>query len=341
MRHATSKNSNSRRGPQAPPKAPVYAALDLGTHNCRLLVAKPNGAGFRVVDSFSRIVRLGEGLSASGNLTCNAIDRTIGALKVCAEKINANGVIETRNVATEACRQAGNGDEFLQMVKAQTGLTLETISPDEEARLTLEGCYSLLDPKIPYAVIFDIGGGSTELMWVKQEPHNSTRGGTTMIDAISVPSGVVSLAEQFGSGVIGQSAFAEIGSYFADALNAFDERHEISREIKNGNVQMLGTSGTVTTLGAVHLDLPRYDRSKVDGLDLGCENIANISTRLADMGCADRAKHPCIGRERADLLVMGCAVLNAICKRWPLENIRVADRGIREGLLNHMINQNT
>ena len=162
-----------------------------------------------------------------------------------------------------------------------------------------------------------------------------------MIDAISVPSGVVSLAEQFGSGAIGQSAFAEIGSHFADELNAFDERHDISREIKNGNVQMLGTSGTVTTLGAVHLDLPRYDRSKVDGLNLGCENIASISTRLADMDCADRAKHPCIGRERADLVVMGCAVLSAICKRWPVGNIKVADRGIREGLLNRMINQDT
>ena len=290
-----------------------------------------------MVDSFSRIVRLGEGLTASGNLGGNAIDRTIGALRVCADKITANGVIETRNVVTEACRQAGNGDEFLQKVKAETGLTLETISSDEEARLTLEGCYSLLDSKIPYAVVFDIGGGSTELMWVKQDPQ----GGTTMIDAISVPSGVVSLAEQFGSGAIGQSAFAEIGSHFADELNAFDERHDISREIKNGNVQMLGTSGTVTTLGAVHLDLPRYDRSKVDGLNLGSENIASISTRLADMDCADRAKHPCIGRERADLVVMGCAVLSAICKRWPVGNIKVADRGIREGLLNRMINQDT
>lgn len=330
MQHATSKKSRNRRGP---PK-PAYAALDLGTHNCRLLVARPDGAEFRVVDSFSRIVRLGEGLTATGNLSGNAIDRTIGALKVCADKINYNGVIETRNVATEACRQANNGDEFLEKVKAETGLTLETISSDEEAQLTLEGCYSLLDPNIPYAVVFDIGGGSTEIMWVKQEPNNRT----TMIDAISVPSGVVSLSEQFASDVLGQTVFAEIGAHFADKLDAFDERHGISREIKNNRVQMLGTSGTVTTLGAIHLDLPRYDRSKVDGLNLECDNIANISTRLADMNCADRAKHPCIGRERADLVIMGCAILSAICKRWPVGNIKVADRGIREGLLNRMIN---
>jgi exopolyphosphatase / guanosine-5'-triphosphate,3'-diphosphate pyrophosphatase len=332
VRHAASNQPGSRRGPLEP----AYAALDLGTHNCRLLVASACGNSFKVIDSFSRIVRLGEGLGASGDLSCEAVNRTIGALKVCANKIKSNGVIKSRSVATEACRQANNGTRFLGRVKAETGLHLETISSSEEAQLTLEGCMNLIDRQIQNAVVFDIGGGSTEIMWVQVRKDGTPQ----MIDTISIPSGVVSLCEEFGSDAIGQSEFTEIGSHFIDALDAFDERNKISQHIENDQVQMLGTSGTVTTLGAIYLNLPRYDRSKVDGLNLGCENIASISAQLANMDCLDRAKHPCIGQGRADLVVMGCAVLSTICKRWPVGSIRVADRGIREGLLNRMINQN-
>lgn len=331
MRHVTSNQQGSRRGPLEP----TYAALDLGTHNCRLLIASPSGRNFKVVDSFSQIVRLGEGLGASGDLSCEAVDRTIGALKVCANKIKSNGVVESRSVATEACRQAHNGARFLGLVKDRTGLQLEIISPSEEALLTLEGCMNLIERQIPYTIVFDIGGGSTEIMWVKVRKEAPPQ----MIDTISIPSGVVSLCEEFGSDAIGQSAFLEIGSHFIDALDVFDERNEISQHIENDQVQMLGTSGTVTTLGAIYLNLPRYDRSKVDGLNLGCENISDISAQLANMDCLDRAKHPCIGQGRADLVVMGCAVLSTICQRWPVGTIRVADRGIREGLLNRMINQ--
>jgi exopolyphosphatase/guanosine-5'-triphosphate,3'-diphosphate pyrophosphatase len=250
--------------------------------------------------------------------------------------MKSNGVIESRNVATEACRQANNVTKFLGRVKLETGLHLETISPCEEAQLTLEGCINLINSQIPYAVIFDIGGGSTEIMWVRVRKDGSPQ----MIDTLSIPLGVVSLCEKFGSTAIGQTIFSEIGSHFIDALDAFDEQNKISQYIKNNQVQMLGTSGTVTTLGAIYLNLPRYDRSKIDGLNLGCEKIFSIITQLANMDCLARAEHPCIGKGRAELIVMGCAVLSTIFKRWPLGTIKVADRGIREGLLNRMINQN-
>lgn len=314
----------------------VYAALDLGTNNCRMLVARPQGRrGFRVIDAFSRITRLGEGVAASGRLSNEAMARTVAALRACADKMARNRVTHARLVATEACRRAANHAEFAARVAEETGLTLDIISAHEEAGLALDGCASLMEPGVPWALVFDIGGGSTELVWVK------TEGGRREVQGVqSLPIGVVTLAEDSGDRLNTAEGYAEAVAAIQTRLAGFEQQHGIARLLGAGRVQMLGTSGTVTTLAALHLDLERYERSLVDGLDLHFEHIAGVTRRLAGMSTADRARHPCIGPERADLVLAGCAILEAMCRLWPLTSLRVADRGVREGLLLAMMAEN-
>ncbi len=331
MRHSADRCGTDRYlRRKRPPVSPLaYAAVDLGTNNCRMLVARPSARGFRVVDSFSRIVRLGEGLASSGRLAEAAIERTVDALRVCAGKMRNRSVRRSRNVATEACRRARNRQVLLDRVEAETGLVLEIISPAEEARLTLAGCASLLDGRSPFVLVFDIGGGSIEATWVTQDGT----GPPGVLGVLSLSFGVVDLAEEYGCENVEPDRYARLVDCVDAELGAFDGEFGIAREIARGRVQMLGTSGTVTTLGALYLDLPRYDRARVDGLDMDFEGIASTSATLARMDRETRAANNCIGRGRADLVVMGCAVLDAICRRWPVGRLRVADRGIREGLL--------
>ena len=319
--------SRHRGGPGATDG--VFAALDLGTNNCRLLVARPRDDGFRIIDAFSRIVRLGEGLGQNGTLNEQAMSRTIDALKVCAQKIDRRGVTRARNVATEACRRASNCRDFLGRVEAETGLVLEIISSREEAELALAGCAPLLDPGRPYALMFDIGGGSTEVLWLKLGQGRALE----LIDWISLPYGVVGLAERHGPDEALTQWYAETTDEVAALLAPLEARHDIAQRIAQGEVQMLGSSGTVTTLAGVHLKLPRYDRAYVDGTYLMFEDIDRVSRHLAGLTGPERAEVACIGRERGDLVVAGCAILNAICRTWPVGRLRVADRGVREGIL--------
>lgn len=317
---------------QQPPKSNesmAYAAIDLGTNNCRMLVAQPSHNGFKVIDSFSRIVRLGEGVSANGRLNENAIERTISALGVCKSKMRRAGVKKARCVTTEACRRADNSGDFLNRVHAELGIELEAISAKEEAELTLMGCAPLLAEVRPHALVFDIGGGSTEAVWIDMNASN----GPKAIDMVSLPHGVVTLSEDYPDGTGTDGAFEEIVSRIDEGLAAFDERNEISSAINKGMVQMLGTSGTVTTLGALHLELPRYDRSKIDGLVLSFEDINKTISMIDNMSVENRMKHPCIGAKRGDLMMSGCAILEAVTRRWSAGKLIVADRGIREGIL--------
>lgn len=307
----------------------MLAALDLGTNNCRLLVARPNGGGFRVVDAFSRIVRLGEGLTASGRLSEAAMGRTVAALRICADKMRRRGVTHARSVATEACRRADNCDEFLDRVRDETGLSIEIISTQEEAALAFNGCAPLLRGHRARALVFDIGGGSTELGWLTLAPGRSL----CLEGWMSVPLGVVNLTERYGGDCFTAETYEAMVAEVAAHLRPFEAAHGIARETAAGAVQMLGTSGTVTTLAGVHLGLARYDRSVVDGCYLDFATIRSISRSLAAMDCARRAGSPCIGPERADLVVAGCAILEAICAQWPVGQLRVADRGVREGIL--------
>ena len=315
--------------------SPTYAALDLGTNNCRLLVARRAGSGFRIIDAFSRIVRLGEGLAASGVLSEAAMGRTIEALGVCAGKMARRRVTLARSVATEACRRAGNCEEFLGRVRAETGIPIEIISSDEEARLVVAGCAPLLDRRTQFAIVFDIGGGSTELAWLRL-PRNP-RYRPQILDYVSLPYGVVTLSDRHGGHVVTAEAYQTMVHELRAAIAPFEARHRIARRIARRQVQMLGSSGTVTTLAGIHLNLPRYNRAAVDGTSLTFAEIEAVSHRLLAMDYAARMAHPCIGPERADLVLAGCAILEAICADWPVGRVRVADRGLREGILHGLV----
>jgi exopolyphosphatase/guanosine-5'-triphosphate,3'-diphosphate pyrophosphatase len=310
----------------------TYGAIDLGTNNCRLLIARPTEGGFTVIDAFSRIVRLGEGLSRTGELSEEAMDRAVTALGVCADKLKRRNVSLSRSVATEACRRAKNGREFAERVYNQTGIALDIIEPHEEARLAVLGCHKLLEPGDGPALIFDIGGGSTELVLVDQEE------GTPRIRAWwSAPWGVVSLTESEGREALeGPDRLKAYGRMRERARRAFANFAIMLPESKEG-IRLLGTSGTVTTLASVHLALPAYDRRAVDGLHVPIEAMQKISAMIASMDYDERSSLPCIGSERADLVVAGCAILEAIMEIWPAQNLGVADRGIREGILRSLM----
>lgn len=320
--------------------AHVFAALDLGTNNCRLLVARPQRHGFRVIDAFSRIVRLGEGVHGNGILSEAAIGRTIEALKVCADKMSRRRVSRSRLVATEACRKAANCAEFLDRVHMETGLHLDIISTAEEARLALAGSAPLLDARHSHGIVFDIGGGSTEIMWVAI----NASGQPELLAWTSLPCGVVNLAERWGGVDIPPETYEGMVAEVGRMLEPFDRAHAISERFFAGgdksarHVQMLGTSGTVTTIAGVLLDLPRYDRNRVDGCWLEGGAVQEASRRLAAMSVEERGQHPCVGPDRADLVVAGCAIFEAIHRRWRAGRIRVADRGVREGVLYGLMN---
>lgn len=309
--------------------APLYSALDLGTNNCRLLIAKPDGDSFRVVDAFSRVVRLGEGVMENGAMSEEAMGRTIDALKVCASKIARRRVSLSRHVATQACRIASNCSTFVDRVHEETGLALDIISPAEEARLAVLGCQTLLRRAAEDAIVFDIGGGSTEVIHVRKSPDDEVTIGAW----VSLPYGVVNLSEEYGTGAIGCGLYDQMVSQVGEALKAFRDQCPPDLGQDQDHFQLLGTSGTVTTLASVQLGLERYDRNVVDGSWLDCVQTQAISRQLAELSIDERATWPCIGTERADLVVAGCAILDAILAHWPVERLRVADRGIREGIL--------
>jgi exopolyphosphatase/guanosine-5'-triphosphate,3'-diphosphate pyrophosphatase len=312
-----------------------YAAIDLGTNNCRLLIARPAGENFVVIDAFSRVVRLGEGLAQTGRLSDDAMDRAVGALTVCADKLRRRNVHLARSVATEACRRASNGEAFIERVRRETGIVLDIITAQEEARLAVLGCHILLEDGIGPAMIFDIGGGSTELVLI--EPGGPV---PRILDWHSVPWGVVSLTETVGAEQAGESEEARAGRYAEMrrlVSESFAEFAARSQDHICPDLRLLGTSGTVTTLASVHLELPQYDRRAVDGLIVPSDDMRDISTRLSTMSESERQKLPCIGADRANLVVAGCAILESILDIWPAPRLGVADRGIREGILRSMM----
>lgn len=303
-----------------------YAAIDLGTNNCRLLIARPDGDGFRVIDAYSRIVRLGEGVGGSRQLGEAAMARTIEALKVCADKIARHHCWDVRCVATAACRSADNGPAFVERVKRETGLRLEIIDAAEEAALALAGCKSLLRGRPEPTLVFDIGGGSTELALAEPAGEADHQ----LVRYASYPIGVVNFAERFGGVDVDEETYRRMVSASEDAISEFQRE---SQSLVDGPVRLLGTSGTVTTLAGVFLDLVRYDRTAVDGLTMPSSRMTEISEHLRRLTLQERAAHPCVGSGRADLVVGGCAILQAILNLWPVQEITVADRGLREGIL--------
>ena len=345
--HGRARHGRARRGRRSHPRhmhpndggddavhGTTYAALDLGTNNCRLLVARPAGESFRVVDAFSRIVRLGEGVSATGSLSEAAISRALGALAVCRDKISLRGVARTRLIATEACRAAKNGEDFRARVSEEVGLDLEIVDRETEATLAATGCTPLVDPESEGVILFDIGGGSSELVRLDRSEFSGRGPPKPVIRSwVSLPVGVVTLAERHG----GKRVTREVFEGMVTEVNALIAGFAAIHRTDLACMHMLGTSGTVTTIAGVHLDLPRYDRRRVDGCWLRDDQVTAVVERLLGMSYEERVANPCIGFERADLVLAGCAILEAIRRAFPCNRLRVADRGLREGMLVQMM----
>jgi len=330
-RTASGPNPSARK-----PRASVYAALDLGTNNCRLLIARPHEHGFRVLDGFTRIVRLGEGVSTTGRLGDAAMERTIEALRACRNKLREHEPARMRLVATEACRSAENGAEFLKRVESEVGLTLEIVDRRTEAELAVTGCADLIEKEAQGALMFDIGGGSSELAWLDfrgGRPKSQGRMAASIRSWQSLPVGVVSIAEKFGGVDVTPETFEAMVEYVSGHLRQFRGREKLRQMITEHPVHLIGTSGTVTTLAGLHLGLERYERQKVDGLWMSNAQVMETMKVLLSMPFERRVTHACIGRDRADLVLPGCAIFEAIRREWPAERVRVADRGLREGIL--------
>lgn len=327
------RGENARGREKAQMEPSCYAALDLGTNNCRLLIATPAGGGFRVVEAYSRIVRLGEGLAASGRLSDAAMDRALAALKVSAEKVRRRKVLRFRAIATQACRIAENGQSFIDRVAEETGLNLQIITPQEEARLSVAGCLNLIDRTLDAALVVDVGGGSTELSWLDLRDAAPT--GMPPIKAwLSIPIGVVTLAERFPEGERATQAwFRDMVEAVKGEVSAFRRAEPLREVFEADRGHLIGTSGAITSLAGLHLDLPRYDRSRVDGIWMTRGQCDVAAGRLMSLSAAERAEQPCIGPDRADLVLAGAAILHAVQELWPSNRVRVADRGLREGIL--------
>ena len=340
------KRKNTRSRPPYDDAAPAYAALDLGTNNCRLLVARPTRRGFHVIDAFSRIIRLGEGIAASGELSHDAMDRTFEALRICASKMARNNVVRSRLVATEACRIAGNGEEFINRVRRDLGMKIEILTRELEAQLAVSGCAPLIDEQSDHALVFDIGGGSSELVWLdlSKRRANWRRSLSDRLEATncitawtSLPIGVVTLAERFGGHHVDHAAFESMVEVVQDLLAPFERQHRFLERTSGGRTHFLGTSGTVTTVAGIQLKLARYDRNRVDGCWLSVKDVRSVTGNLLGQSYEERVSEPCIGRDRADLVMAGCAILEALLRTWPADRLRVADRGLREGILTELI----
>ena len=313
----------------------TFAAVDLGTNNCRLLIARPHQTGFRVLDAYSRTVRLGEGLTASGVLSDTAMSRALDALRTCATKIERRGVTRIRAVATEACRTAANAEAFVAAAQSETGVKFEIITAKEEARLAVESCASLLDHNCDDVLVFDIGGGSTELVWLDLTRPRKIGAPLPIRAWTSIPLGVVSLTERVGrrEGASLRDIYRAMVEETVSAFSSFAPAEAARTALRNGRAHMVGNSGTVTTIASVLLGLPRYDRAQVDGAWVSLSQATKAAHELSTRPLSERIAHPCVGAERADLLLPGAAILEAIHTVWPCERLRVADRGLREGVL--------
>ena len=351
MSYKTKKNQASQPNiaPHAPSNtAPLFAALDLGTNNCRLLIASGDQAGVQakqplhVVDSFSRIVRLGESITKTGKLSDDAMDRTIAALSICKKKMAKYRLEDCRLVATEACRKASNTLEFIKRVEKEVGLTIEVINNQEEASLAVIGCSSLLNPTADKAIVFDIGGGSTEVIWLdvqrlQQKQAQSLKSFLNLedvvIDWVSIDSGVMNLADRFGGTGFIDVTYHDMVQFLRDKLEVFNQKNKISDVVEQGAVQMLSTSGTLTTLAAIEMGLPKYDRAQVDGTSMEISRLRQTVKNIRAMRPSERFHNGCIGPERADFILSGCAVFDAVSSLWPTQQVTIADRGVREGII--------
>lgn len=298
------------------------ATIDLGSNTVRLLVADVEGPGrWRVVAEHQTVTRLGEGLAATGALGEVPMARTLAVVRDYVARGAALGATETRIVATSAVREAANGSVFAAAVERATGWRVRVVSGEDEARLTLLGVRHGVGPLAGPVVVFDIGGGSTEYILADGEQVRATA---------SLRLGVVPLAERYPFPErVDRSRYAALLREVMRQL-----ARELPAEILSARpAHLVGTAGTVTTLAALDLGLPRYDAGRVQGHRLSRAAIERLGARLGSLTVGERAALPCLEPGRADLIVPGVAIVMATLDCLGVDGLTVSDSGLREGIL--------
>lgn len=297
------------------------AAVDLGTNTVRLLVVEAEGREWRPLHQSQRVTRLGEGQAETGRLLEAPMQRTVDTVSEFIAAARGLGASEIRVVATSAVREAPNRAELLALLRAATGLDASVVSGEEEARLTLQGVAAGLPQLGGSFVLFDIGGGSTELVLGEDGRLGAV---------VSLQLGVVRLAERYGdAGPVDWARFALMRGEIDGRL----AREIPARIIEARAPALVGTAGTVTTLAALDLGLPAYDASRVQGHTLARGAVERLLNRLGALAVAERARLPCLEPGRADVIIPGIAICLAVMDRLGYGSLVVSDRGLREGIL--------
>jgi exopolyphosphatase/guanosine-5'-triphosphate,3'-diphosphate pyrophosphatase len=297
------------------------ATIDLGTNSVRLLVADTAADSWRVVEEAQRVTRLGEGQAATGALGLVPMARTAATVADYVRRAEALGATRVRVTGTSAVREAANRAEFVARIESVTGLALEVLSGEDEARLTLLGVRSGLPDLGGRFVLFDIGGGSTEFV---------VADGDGLERALSLRLGVVGLAERHLDG--GRLVPARWAALRAEVAAALEPAVPGALGLVNA-ARLVGTAGTVTTLAALDLGLAAYDAGRVQGHVLRRGAIERLLARLGGLTLAARAALPCLEPGRADVLIPGIAICLAAMERLGFDALTVSDRSLREGIL--------
>ena len=297
------------------------ASIDVGSNTLRLLIAEPAvSTPIRPILAERRITRLGENFLSERILQPAAMDRSIAALKEFVELMGHNGVSAYSAGATAVVREAGNGSTFLDVVQRETGLRVRLLSGSEEARLSLLGAASVISNKDSAMVVFDIGGGSTELVWQGE-------GRSSDMDSCSLPVGVVHLTETFLQGdPPGHEPCLQLRKDVANVLTGLSFHNDFPDAL------WVGTAGTVTTLASMWYGLVEYDPARINGTVLESTWLAALCARLAEMKLAERRKLTGLEPGREDLILAGGLVTLEMMDTFGFSQFTVSDAGLLEGL---------
>lgn len=302
----------------------VFASIDLGTNTVRLLVVTGNSKGFTTLHSNQLITRLGEGLSHSGILKDIAMERTIKAVLDFKREASKYSPFAIWVAATSAVREAKNRNEFIEKIREVTGLELEVIPWEEEARRTLLGVFSGLDGNIKKAIVFDIGGGSTEYILTVDK---------RLVKSVGTALGVVHLSEKYiRKDPVDDGELIILESVITNKIrNVKSQLHDVLCTMHD--VRLIGTAGTVTTIAALDLNLHPYDPAKVNGYVLNIENVKEILKKLKNMTLEERRNIPALESGREDLIIPGAVIVIKTMEIFGFNEMIVSDYGLREGII--------
>ncbi len=303
----------------------MFATIDIGTNSVLLLIGDslPDGR-IRIAADEARITRIGEGLTQSENLSAEAIERTLAALKEYRQLCEKHHVSASAVVATEALRRASNADQFLLRARDEMGFEIEVVTPEKEAWLTFHACAREFGTDI---LVCDVGGGSTELIWGRPQ-SGETKSETSSCQYISMPIGSVVLTEHFiKNDPVTADEFKEIctiiDQHLAQALQSLSHRHAD---------KLIATAGTATTIAAIEKHMTSFDHSKIHGIVLEMLDVQVIIDELKMKSVAERRKIVGLQKGREDVILSGAIILDRVMRRLGYDVTTVSDRGLRWGL---------